>query len=592
MVAVAALGTAAAAPPANAARSAELRITVRGLPAGEPSAVRVVGPGYRKTVRGRVRTIIVPRARPGAYRVAGLPLKLRRNHGPIRRGASARTTGKATVAKVFPRRTTRATLRYDRIVNPVRVTRTLKVLSVGGPPGNPTSLLVAGRGKGFRRGELLSIPPGAGLPRGVLSTVTDTGIAKGNTTVTLRAATIFEAAPNYSFDVPGTVGNATIGSVLGRSAGCKLTGVDQEIFSREIKDVRFTGGWTTRRLFGRDVPVGMEFEVSFRPEVGVTLAKIAAAFGGECKATIPVSGMAGPIPVTASIGGKLSASAGASADLSAKGSVQVRVGAKTIGVPPALVWLPSLSVEQPRFTLTGGINAEAKAGIGLDVKAGLGNETITSIALKTGTSVDFKAVPGTGCTWDVNAGSLSVEGKVLGWTVDSPSSPPLFSRNLWKQPCGAAPPPPPPPAPTPEPAPPAPEPAPEPESDLLRARMTWDTATDVDLYVWDADGNQVSYRAQDAIPGARLVEDITPGFGPEEFYETSPKGRGLTYGVCMYRDETAGSTAVQLALTDPDGTQRTVPHTLGYEGDSAVIATSPDGGGYQPDDGWCRYNSE
>lgn len=580
--------------PADAAKKqrGELRIKVGGLPKGEPAAIRIVGPGLRRTVRGSSRTIVLRRLRAGRFRVTAKAVRVRRTSGPVRRGATAKASTMTRRVRVRAGRRATTALTYDRILNPVEAPKALKVLAVAGPAGDPTSITVAGRPKGLATGDLLSIPPRPELPRGLLSKVTSLSTSGGNTIVSVRAATVFEAAPTFSFDVPGTVDGPAVGRVLGGKAGCKLNGVNEDIFTREIKDIRFRGGWNTRKFLGREFPIGVQFEVAFRPEIGVTLAGI-EPIGGSCSASLSVSGMAGPIPITASLGGSLSASAGARADVSAKGSVEVKVAAKTIGVPPGpVLWSPTLSVDQPKFTLGGSVAAEAKAGIGVDVKAGLGNDNVTSIALKSGASVDFSAVPGTGCSWDVNAGALSVEGKVLGWSVESPSTPPLFSRNLWKQPCGAAPPP---PAPTPAPAPtPEPPATPEPPvvEDLLRARMTWDTETDVDLYIWDAEGHQVSYLDTFAIPGARLQEDITPGFGPEEFFETTPQGRTLTYGVCMFRDDTPSSTNVELAVTDPDGTKRTIPHTLGYEGDYAVLATSPDSPGYVPEEGWCRSRGD
>ena len=127
--------------------------------------------------------------------------------------------------------------------------------------------------------------------------------------------------------------------------------------------------------------------------------------------------------------------------------------------------------------------------------------------------------------------------------------------------------------------PPPPDPGP-----LTRAKLTWDTETDVDLHVWDEQGNHSYYSARDAIPGARLVEDIIPGYGPEYFEETGLKGRKLTYGICQYYGDGAEAT---LTVTDPGGAQRTFNQSLYYDGDYALITTSPDGGGYTPPDDWC-----
>lgn len=124
---------------------------------------------------------------------------------------------------------------------------------------------------------------------------------------------------------------------------------------------------------------------------------------------------------------------------------------------------------------------------------------------------------------------------------------------------------------------------------MTRATLTWSTDdTDIDLHVWDAQGEHAWFSERDGIPGSMLTRDIVTGFGPESFVDRRPRGgRPLTYGVCYYSERGQGATRVQLRLTDPDGQQRTVHDVLTRQGQGTLLATSPDGSGFRPRPGWC-----
>ena len=182
------------------------------------------------------------------------------------------------------------------------------------------------------------------------------------------------------------------------------------------------------------MPVGVRADVHFTAETGL---EVTAGTGLDCKATASVSanGMAGPIPVTAGIEGELKAFAGLGGKLTTGGSLRVDAGASTVGVPPLLVWVPSVNFSRPAFTLRTETFAQASASLGLGIKLGVGNDYISSATLKFGGSTDFSAQPGA-CSWDAKLGQFSAGGKVLNWTIESPKTPPLFSQNLWNDPCG------------------------------------------------------------------------------------------------------------------------------------------------------------
>jgi hypothetical protein len=94
-----------------------------------------------------------------------------------------------------------------------------------------------------------------------------------------------------------------------------------------------------------------------------------------------------------------------------------------------------------------------------------------------------------------------------------------------------------------------------------------------------------------------LVEDVIPGeeefeHQPELFQETADFDRSYTFGICDYHDYGNGAD-VTLTVVDPGGATRTFDYPLYYEGDSAVITSSPLGADYSPPWGeWCRYRSE
>jgi hypothetical protein len=122
-----------------------------------------------------------------------------------------------------------------------------------------------------------------------------------------------------------------------------------------------------------------------------------------------------------------------------------------------------------------------------------------------------------------------------------------------------------------------------------RARIDWNTdGTDVDLHIWDQDGNHAWYGDQLGIPDAELSSDITTGFGPEIFTDVNtPSTRKFTYGLCYYADNGMGPTTVTVKLTDPSGGVRTMTQSLSSTGDHVLLGTSPAGGGYSPPDDWC-----
>ena len=268
------------------------------------------------------------------------------------------------------------------------------------------------------------------LPRGLLSNVVNVAYARGKTTASLRAASVYEVAPNFQFDVPLTSSTQAFASDVTASCG-PASGLTPY---RHIKNVSFSGGWDTVSVLGHHIVDGVKAAVHFTADAGLN---VTAGAGLACSlsASFYASGMAGPIPVTAGIEGDLSGSAAVGGILNGGGSVRVKAGAHTVGVPPSLLWSPDVSFGDPKFTFNAKSFAQATAGIGLTVKAGIGNGNLASVTLNIGTSLNFSAQPGA-CEWNAKFGQFSAEGQLLKWHISTPKTPALFTHQLWHNSCG------------------------------------------------------------------------------------------------------------------------------------------------------------
>lgn len=425
------LATLAAIPVAAAAAPAAVRgaLTVRvaGLPAGQQPQGLLRGPGLRRRVTSA--SLALASVRPGRYTLTLRRVKVVRGGGAVRPGATASASrSRVTVAVVRGRRA-RLTGVYDVVVN--RVARADgRVLGASGSSDAPRAITLSGR-SALRAGEIISLAPSEKLPRGLLARVRSARFAAGKTTVVLRAVSPFEVAPSFRFDVPlheapqAGAGAAGCGGASGLSP------------YRRIKNIRFSGGWNTRRILGQDVAIGVEAFVHFDVEAGVDVTGGVRVSCSQRATVVAANGMAGPIPVTASIAGELTASVGVGGKLRTGGSLHVDAGAQTAGLPPLMVWAPKVSFTSPRFSFSAERFAQASAGIGVDVEAGIGTSGVASATLSVGAKTELSAKPGS-CSWDAHFGQFGARGKVLNWDVETPKTPPLFSTNLWRASCGSS----------------------------------------------------------------------------------------------------------------------------------------------------------
>jgi hypothetical protein len=568
LLAASAAAADAAEPPAG-----KLSVQVVGLPKGESGSFILRGGG--EGVHRRYRVIghrVLAGLPPGRYRVTAQPVRIARRHGTIERGARGLPTDRRSTVRVRRGGVAKLGIRYGSIINPGVRAVSGEVTAITGDPANPTTATLT-RAADIRKGSILSARPSSLLPHGLLARVTGIERDGDGTVASLTPASIYEVAPNMSFDIP------VQGEPQARIQALSCSGTSGFSPYVHLSDIHLSGGWSTSKVAFIDVTTGATVEAHFKVTPGVS---VDASAGLSCSLPLPgvsVQGMAGPIPVYGSLRPKASAELSTGAKMRAEGSTDVTVGAN---FSPGGV-RPILGFGSPKFSFSAELFAGLKAAVGVRAELGVGVAQIGNLHLALDNTLDFSATPGR-CSWDLNLGSFSAGGKLGPLTLSSPSTPPLYHRNLWSRSCGG------PSAPT-APAPKTPTGPPAPQLPLVRATMDWYGESDVDLYAWDEYGNVAYYIDKDGIPGAELITDVIPDDGEfehsaEYFQEIADPNRRYTFGICEFNGE---GSEVTLHVTDPGGSVRTFHHTLYGNGDWEVITTSPDGEGYDPGYDWCNY---
>jgi hypothetical protein len=563
----------------------ELTLRVVGLPPAQAAALRLTGPA-QAAGGPRLRRSLRPhgsatklRLEPGRYRLTVGTVTVDRSRGLIRKGATARPARRHLHVKVVGGGSRTVIVRYDSIVNPGLSDVTHSIVRVLGSSTEPSAVILK-RGTKVRRGQILSSSVTASLPHGLLArALSVTGGAQPE--VVLRGASIYEVAPDFSFDVPVTV---TEGASASSAVKCTTTdgepGADPFV---HLSGFHVSGGWSTTHVGFIDVKTGATAELHFDAAAGV---KVSVSSGLKCSLDLPAlafQGMAGPIPVYGGIRPGAEVSVGGATTTTAEGTTEITIGVKAGGVPPSAA--PILGFTKPKFSVSSSVSAEIKAGLSLSAELGVGAENAANLHVDLTNGVDFSATPGA-CSWDLDLGAFSATGEVGPLSISTPRTPSLH-KNLWHAACGAPPAPPPPPVV-------APAPPPSPTLPLTRATMSWGTDADIDLYAWDEAGRLLYFAERQGIPGAELVEDVIPLEGetshpPEIFRELANPDRHYTFGICDYHRE---GGPITLEVVDPGGAIRTFHEDLEYEGDGIVVTNSPLGVGYEPEPGWCRYEED
>ncbi len=121
----------------------------------------------------------------------------------------------------------------------------------------------------------------------------------------------------------------------------------------------------------------------------------------------------------------------------------------------------------------------------------------------------------------------------------------------------------------------------------VAAQVTWDSAANVALHAWDADGHHASAAAPRAIPGVTLSSGFVDGIPTARVTGVDP-GRPVTLGLCL---DDGTEAAARLDVRGAGGTTR---HAVVLRGEraAAMVAVAPEGGpASQPVSGWCGLPS-
>lgn len=530
--------------------------------AGKRFGVRRAG-RVRRNGRFALRWRYPRRARALVVRVR----VLRRSKGKRRR-AKRRVVAAGSWRRVRVRGVRRARRRA-----PVRAGQVISL-----PPADIGGQLVLSGRPRVRKGQVVALGQSPRTPAGVLQRVTAVSRSGRTTVLTTVPASIPDVIPAGSMDVR-----------LPRRSAPRVA----RLSSRRDASVQCTSEETMSASADVDLSSWTHLEASWGPFAGLK-AKFTGTAGASASLKATVSGEAAcdinpigvfpggidlgtyrftiaGIPIVLQPNGQiyLSGRAEANARMSASASASLTA---TAGVAfedgtfkPFGGLTPRTSYSPPDLSAGGSLGLYAAPAVYVKINGIGGPELDLTSGFEL--AADVGATPWWTLTAPLSAG---VKFKVNVWRVNKESD--RFEIFSTRRTLASA------NGPSPIPPPPVDR------GPVNRATLTWDTETDVDLHVWDDEGNHTYFGDQEAIPDALLVEDIIPGYGPEYFEETGSYGRRYTYGICQF---TGDGSDVSLTITDPNGQQRNVTGSLNFEEDYAILDTGPTGGGYVPPDGWC-----
>ncbi|MCO5316171.1 MAG: hypothetical protein M9938_08420 [Solirubrobacterales bacterium] len=469
-------------------------------------------------------------------------------------------------------------------------------------------------------GEVLATGVGPATPNGFLGRVVSSRIENGTTIVQTRPASLMEAAPNASFDVSGNdlqpAGGLSPDELRFARAVTGGPAITPAALNRLIRPAEVPKPVDTGKKTGTCGPsdgfkaenslkgsIGTRFAMSWnkflgmptsvksaRAEATFTLTqelKISSAVGVTCSAEIsllpdkirfqPITFAVGPVPVVLvpEVDFKLKLSGA----IEAKVSFSVR---NELGLTGGIKYENGRASPISRVTRSFDATAEASAGAEASATVGpkLGMKlygvvgpSVSLLAGVTGSAVPYRdpwlRIDGLVETaaaiefqvWKIDF-SKSVRGPSVTWPIlriDEDPNPPV-----------------------------------DPDPPGMRAKLSWAADADVDLHIWDQDGDHVYYSNQEGIYESFLDYDVIPGEGEygghiERFYETADFGRPYLYGVCLYSLGESPQADVTLEVFDPGGGTRTFPVRLDGDNYEQILAVSPTGASvYDPTwDGWC-----
>lgn len=412
---------AAATTPASAQRATTLAVHVSGLPHSAHAAVVVAGPGRFRRRITRVGLTRLRVARPGRYAVLVRAVRLPRGARGVRPGATAYPVARRVRVRVRRGQRRSVAAAYGTIVNPGLV-RLSRIVGVAGDPEHPRALTLRRAPAGLHAGAIVSAAPSRLLPHGALARAVSVAHRHGGrVVVALRAVPVAAVAPVLRFDIPVSVVDAR-----GRSASASCSGGGVGPY-HEISHVRVSGSVVALSWLGP----GVELQTSYEESDGV---EVKAEVGLSCSLsghTVPLRGVIPPgIPVYGTLTGGLDASLEVGADFRAGMTLPVTLGGRSLGLPPALLWAPVIDLGRPRFDTRLTLVAQLTAGVNAGAELGIGDPDVGNVHLELDDRVGFTAQPGD-CSFDLDLGRFAGGGRLLGWSISTPKTPPVFHKRLW-----------------------------------------------------------------------------------------------------------------------------------------------------------------
>ena len=128
------------------------------------------------------------------------------------------------------------------------------------------------------------------------------------------------------------------------------------------------------------------------------------------------------------------------------------------------------------------------------------------------------------------------------------------------------------------------KPAPPPSS-AVRATLTWDTVSDIDLVIYAPEGtNSRVGQSPNAIANSSFSADDTNGLGPETFTDLAlQSNRQFTYMICMDDAMASADTVATLTYRRADGSTNTLPTPAGAIDETGeAVFLQPSGGPVPP----------
>lgn len=94
----------------------------------------------------------------------------------------------------------------------------------------------------------------------------------------------------------------------------------------------------------------------------------------------------------------------------------------------------------------------------------------------------------------------------------------------------------------------------KPKHAAFKVTITWDTATDVDLWIAEPGGQKCWYQNVKTTNGGVITPDDTQGFGPETYFITKGPQGEYVIQINMYAIRNSGATTVTTEIVSHPGT--------------------------------------